>query len=374
MRSSVLFAALVACATLAGCYSRATGYGGKLTFGYASGVEVENFVKPIAPGAKLDVVAFANGSSERLTITAATSSRPDVVEIDAVRDKVVVLRAREQGLAEIEITAQDAGGATRVDKMFFHVAKPAKHGLEHGCTAADEAAYVRGEEVTLFHGMKTDDGRNVVGYGYAPLTIEPAGILELVDQPQSFPLYAYKAKRAGSVSVRSTIDGEALTVRIVEPGEPSKASLDYSDRMLEGHDAWVVAHVRLEDVELCSQNALTKARSLTPEICTVTARLDDDPNGGDSNRAQLAIITAKKFGVCKFELTLPELAGGKGVVLPGETRIGRMEFPGDRGLLARVRDELTSWPSVARDALAFAALVVVVLARRRSAGSRPPAE
>jgi hypothetical protein len=290
------------------------------------------------------------------------------VTVDTVREKLIVLRGRDPGVAEIEITARDASGASIVDKMFFHVEKPVKHGLEHACTQAAEAAYVRGEEVDLFHRMATADGRPLVGYAYTPMKIEPAGALELVAQPQAFPMYAYKAKRTGKVTVRSTIDDKTLTVRIVDRGETSNATLDHADRMIEGQTSWAVAHVSLGETELCSQNALTRARSTTPEICTVTAKLEDDPDGKDENRDQIAVIKAKKFGVCKYEVTLPELAGGKGVVLKAETKIGRQEFPGEqRALFARIAEQLGSWPTLARDALGLAALVVVALARRRRA-------
>jgi hypothetical protein len=50
----------------AGCSSKATAYGAKFTFAYAASADFENFVTPIAPGAKLDVVVFANGTEERI--------------------------------------------------------------------------------------------------------------------------------------------------------------------------------------------------------------------------------------------------------------------------------------------------------------------
>src|SRR5687767_1658462 len=138
----------VAFAVLAsGCYSKATAYGGKFTFGYESNIEVENFVKPIAAGAKLEVVAFANGTETELVITGATSSKPSVVAVDAVRNASVVLKGGEPGLAEIEITARDQAGNVLVDKMFFHVGKPATHAIEHACTEAPDAAYVLGDDV-----------------------------------------------------------------------------------------------------------------------------------------------------------------------------------------------------------------------------------
>ncbi len=318
------------CAGVSGCYSKSTGYDGKLTFAYAAGVEFENFVKPIAPGAKLDVVAFANGTEDKLVITKATSSKPGVVTIESVTERSLVLKAGEPGVADLEITARDAVGNTLVDRMFFHVARPTVHALEHGCTEGREAVYVQGETVYVYHHLATSDGRPVIGYAYAPVRVEPASALELVPQPQGASAYVFRAlTKSPRATVRSTVDGSDLSLRIVDRGELKDASLDCGGdcRILEGSSQYVVARVRLGETPVCSQNALTKARSLTPQICTVTAKLDDDAS--DTNREQLAVIEGVKLGVCKYEVTLPELDGGRGVRLTGEAKIGRVQFPGE---------------------------------------------
>ncbi|MBX3188920.1 MAG: hypothetical protein KF819_18010 [Labilithrix sp.] len=325
MRRALLLA-FSAC--VAGCFSKATAYDGKFTFAYASGLDVENFVKPIAPGAKLDVVAFANGTEDALTITKVVSSRPGVVSVESVGDRKVTLLGRQPGVADLEITAKDAAGNVLVDRMFFHVAKPAKHGLRHACTENREAAYVRGEHVDVSHGLATSDGRSIVGYAYAPVRVEPAGALELVAQPQGFDVYRFRATKANaSVSIRSTVDDGALATRIVEKKDLTEATLDHAERIVEGGMQYAVARVKLGETPVCNQNALTKARSLTPDICKVTANLDDEP-GVDSNHEQLALVTGLKFGVCEYEVTLPELGGG-GIVLKGKTKVGRLQFPGE---------------------------------------------
>ena len=331
----VLAAGLLAALSVAasGCYSKSTGYHGRFTFAYAAGAEFENFVKPVAPGAKLDVVAFANGTEDKLVITGATSSRPGVLAVKSVGERNVVLAAGEPGVADLEITARDPAGNTLVDRMFLHVEKPAVHALQHSCTEGRDAVYVQGDRVDVFHGLATSDGRTVIGYAYAPVRVEPAAALELIPQPQGASFYAFRASATNPrISIESTVDKSALSVRVVKRGELKEAALDCGGdcRTFEGRSRYVVAHVSLGATPVCSQNALTKARSLTPEICSVTAKLDED-DGTETNHDQLAIVTGIKFGVCKFEVTLPELDGGRGVRLAGEAKIGRVEFPGDGG-------------------------------------------
>ncbi len=334
-------------ATASGCYSKATAYEGKFTFAYASGLEFDNFVKPIAPGAKLDVVAFANGPEDKLVITAAKSSKPSVLAVDKINDKNLVLKAGEPGVVDLEVTARDAAGNTLVDKMFFHVAKPTVHALQHACTDGRDAVYVKGERVDIRHRLATSDGRLVIGYAYTPFRVEPQNALDLLAAPQGANAYFFRARaKTERVSIKSTVDDSTVSMRIVDRGELKDASLDCGGggdcRLLEGDERFVVARVRFGASPVCSQNALTKARSLTPEICTVTATLDGDDesekesesaraeNDG-SNRYQIASITGKKLGICKYEVTLPELDGGRGVRLSGEAKIGRVQFPGEGG-------------------------------------------
>ena len=286
-------------------------------------------MKPIAPDAKLDLHVFANGTSDKLTLVRADSSKPNVFAIDSVNGETLTVRGATPGGAELTITARDASGAELIDKMFFHVAKPATHALEHSCTEEPNAIYVRGANIDLFHNLATTDKRPVIGYGWVPVAIEPAGALELTAQPQASTLYRYKFDKAqAEVTVRSLVDGTKVSLRVVEPSEITSAQLYAPERMLIGENAYVFARTELGKAPICNPNALTCARSLTPEICRVTARLDDSLD--DSNREQLAEVTAVKYGTCELEVTLPELAGGRGIALRHKVKVGRVEYPPER--------------------------------------------
>jgi hypothetical protein len=359
---------------LCGCFSKITAHDGKFTVAYPSMVEHENFTKPIAPGAKLEVVVWANGTTEKLEIISAKSSQPDVLAIAKTKEKSIVLAGKTPGIAEIEIKAKAENGTELVDKMFFHVAKPVKHTLQHSCTEEPEAAYVVGDDVWIDHTMTTSDGRNVVGGDYLPLDISPRSALELVEQPQAGGLYWFKAKSAKTVTVRSKIDDQSITVKLLDRKDLTDARLIGSDRMLVGRSSYAVAWVSAGKIDLCSQDALTTAKSLTPDICKVTAKLDDDPDSGDSNRQQLARVQSLAFGICKYEITLPELAKGRGVTLRGEMKIGREEYPGEGGAAERVRSYLDEWSrplgaiASAKEALALIGLALLGLRRKITRG------
>lgn len=344
--AGVFLAAL--CAAQSGCYSKATGYGGHFTFAYAAGLDFENFGKPIAPGAKLDVVAFANGTEDELIITSAKSSAPGVLTVESASGSKVVLKGGTPGVADVEITARDKAGNTLVDKMFLHVEKPTVHRIQHACTENSAAVYVQGERVDIYHGLATSDGRPVIGYGYLPVRVAPASALELVGQSQGVNVYSYRAlTKTSNVTVKSTIDASELSLRVVARGDLKEASLHCGGecRLIEGSSRYVVAHVALGTTAVCNQTALTKARSLTPDICKVTAKLEDD-DGTETNHEQLAVVQGLKFGVCKYEVTLPELDGGRGVTLAGEAKVGSLKFPGEGARLDTARlleRSLSAW-------------------------------
>ena len=251
---------------LPGCYSKITAYEGNFTIGYMGpAAQLENFVKPIAPGAKLDLVVFENGTANKLSLIEATSSKPGVLKIVAVKGETRTGSGVAPGVTELTITAKGPGNARVTDKMFFHVAKPTSHAIEHMCTEEPKAAYVRGGEFAIFHNLATPDKRVVVGYYYVPITVSPKASLDFVGQPQAGTVYRYRAKQAGSVSVKSDIDGKAIEAKIIEPKEITQARLFAPTRMIAGQANYAMAHVELADgTTVCSQNALTRARSLTP--------------------------------------------------------------------------------------------------------------
>lgn len=81
-------------------------------------------------------------------------------------------------------------------------------------------------------------------------------------------------------------------------------------------------------------------------------------------------INGIAFGICKFEVTLPELAKGKGVVLKGEVKVGREEYPGEGRIDERVRSYLDDWArplgalASAKEALALLGLALLATKRR----------
>lgn len=354
---------LLAASGLAGCYSKATAYDGRFTVAYAGPLaSVENFVKPIAPGAKLDLAVFANGTTDELGILEVVSSKPNVLRVASIHGELLTVQGVSPGTAELTITVKDGDGKRVTDKMFFHVAKPATHGLAHICTEEPKAAYLKGSDVVVFHSLATTDKRPIIGYDYRPLTVSPAPALEFVVQPQTANIYRYRAAQTNAdVTVKSNIDGKTISVRVIEPSEIERATLYGPETMLTGNSSYAFGHLELADgTDICSQNALTRAKSLSPDVCKVTAKLEDSLD--DSNREQLAVIDALRFGTCELEMTFPEL-GDRGLVLRRSIKVGRVEYPSDK----RESSPRPSWPLWTFLGLAQLVAIGMLVRSRRAA-------
>lgn len=101
--------------------------------------------------------------------------------------------------------------------------------------------------------------------------------------------------------MRSTVDGSELALRVVERGELKTATMRVPARLLERQAAFAVVDVIHGDTPVCNQTARTRARSLTPATCEVTAKMEDEPSE-DENHAQLARVTAARRGAARLGL------------------------------------------------------------------------
>lgn len=333
----LLIAALLA---LPACYSRLTGNAGEFTFGYLTDVELENFNKPLAPGSKLDLVAFENGSEDTtLEVVSARSSKPDVLTVTTTSDERATVEAVSEGEARIEMTARRADGTEVDDAVYMNVAEPTDIELGHSCTDADMAAYIASDKLAVPFQLSTDDGRTVIGEDYLPVEPEPKGSLKYIGKPrgQSW-LYFLGGPPADRMRLRSTVDDTSLWMRLVRrsdvdqlrPTPPSERA-----QTVVGEQTSVAVLPLADHDPVCQSNAMTRAKSLTPDICEVSADLDGD--GSNWNRQQLAIVEGRAFGTCRARITLPETDGGDGLSHTFEVPVGK--FPDEETSTAERDDD-----------------------------------
>ena len=315
---------------MAGCYSRLTGNTGRFTFGYLTDVELENFNKPLAPGSRLDLVAFENGTDdETLPIISARSDKPAVLTVVSTNEHHTTIEALAPGHTRITVRARQPDGSIVEDSVFMHVAAAEHMQLEHTCTDTPKAAYLAGRTLAVPFQRTSGEGRAVVGYDYLPVSVEPAGALELLGRPRRFSEFVFRAGPAADpIRIRSQVDATTILLRTVRRSDvdrimPSPAT--QKARTVAGRKIAVRFTPMAGRDPVCQADLLTKARSLTPEVCHVSADLDE--NGSNWNRRQLAIVEGREFGICRYEIVFPEAAGGDG--LRGVFKLPVGAFPGD---------------------------------------------
>ncbi|WP_168210710.1 Ig-like domain-containing protein [Persicimonas caeni] len=330
LAASLLFASF----TLTGCFSRLTGNEGQFTFGYLTDVQIENFNKPIAPGARLDLVAFENGSDDKqYRVVEATSSNPKVLTVASVNGRHAVLEGVAPGSARITMTVRRADGTTLEDSVFMSVAKPTALELAHTCADTPKAAYVASDNLTVPFALHAEDGRAVVGYRYVPVDVEPKGALKFVSRPREFSEIVFRAgPPAEDVRITSKVDDTSLELRLVRRSDvdqirPEPATLQALTAV--GYEQFVGFYPMAGTDPVCQSGMLTEARSLTPDICKVSADLDE--NGSNWNRAQMARVKGVGFGICRYEITFPEAAGGDGLTEAFTMPVGQFPEGDDAG-------------------------------------------
>lgn len=349
---------LVAALALSGCYSRLTGNQGRLQFAYEAAVDVLDFNKPLAPGARLDLLARTLGDDEDAGIASAESSHPEVIRIVAQNRTHVVLQGGAVGAAQITLTTED--GTT--DTVDMYVASPTAVSLSHACTNEAFAVYPADSDVVIPFGMSRGEGQPVIGYGFWPIKITPSKALALdrASRDQGALHFASTQPRH-RVAIRSTIDDAILGLALASTDEIDGVRVDGAGLppMFEGSSAMVGFVPSVGGVPFCQASLLTRARSKSPKVCNATARLSDDSDE-ETNTAGLVRIVAKKYGVCEFEVSFPEAAAGAGLSRSYRLPVGK--FPSLDGEAAAER----TWPVWAAPLLALIApLMLLPFARRR---------
>lgn len=301
------------------CFSFLTGNDGKFRFAYRASSDVVDFNKPIAPGARLDLLARTLGSSDELEIASATSSNPDVLSVVEVHPSHVTVQGGTVGKARISIRTTDG----LEDSVDMHVARPDAMYLAHSCTQETFAVYPANARIAIPYGLERGDQQPVIGYGFWPIRIRPSKSLELDKTSRDDGALYFKTGDARHrVAIRSTIDDAILGLALVQNSEVDGMKGPGSLRMVEGSEAIVGFEPTVGGVAFCQARVKTKARSLTPDICDATAKLDDD---ADENEFGFVRVKAKKYGICKFEAQFPEGNNGAGVTRSLEVPVGK--FP-----------------------------------------------
>ncbi len=309
-----------------GCVSKVTGNEGNLTFQYPADDSLLDFNKPIAIGAKLDImVREVGGNNPTVELSGATSDDPKVLAVRSFQGHTFVLEGIGDGSAMIEVTAKTSDGSIVKDSvnMLSRAAEVLK--MRHYCTSESLGHYLVDQDIWIPYDLERKNGQSVIGYGYHPITIAPAAALAInqTDKDQVHFRF-HTAATPQNASLTSTIDSAKLSVQLHTQGEIDGAIMDGGDAANKAQVAlthFVLIRPTFGGAPICQANADFTAETTTADVCTVTA-LTAKRTGKDIETGYGWIqITGKKVGKCNFNVSFTKANDGKGLVAPFEVNV-----------------------------------------------------
>jgi len=172
LRHSVLLA-LLTFVLMPACKSVLTGNEGNLEFTYPADDRVADFNKPIAVGAKLELEVRDAGSRKAVSLTSASTEDDSVLRVVSFSGSKLILEGVSSGGTLVLVEANTTGGALG-DSVNMLARVPEVMKLANTCVTEASAQYLTGQDIIIPYDFEMSNGQPVIGFGYFPITLEPA--------------------------------------------------------------------------------------------------------------------------------------------------------------------------------------------------------
>ncbi|MCP4809141.1 MAG: hypothetical protein GY913_13000 [Proteobacteria bacterium] len=308
MKRLILLAPLLA----TGCQSTLTGNEGNFRFSYMADDWVNDFNKPVAVGASLDIEVRGVGSNTPVTLSSAAYDDAAVLEVTSFDGMDIIVTGTGDGLALLEGEGE-LDGETLTDSVNMQAAVPEVLMLAHACSTANEAAYILDRDVVVAFEMQMENTQPVIGYGYYPVELDSTSAAVEHDSTSQIWISVNTGDVEESITMSSTIDDTTLTMELAEEGRIDG---------VEEPTAWVVEDIDVGDTNaffirpmigelvVCQSDVLMTVASDTPETCAVH---EHDPEGDGENETGWFAVEGVGAGTCLYTVTYASGAEGEGV-------------------------------------------------------------
>ncbi len=313
--AAVIAAIAVGLVVASGCMSRQTGKSGNLEFAYAADDDLVDFNKPIAVGAKLDLLVSEAGTHKRVELESAETDDPAILAVDGFNGRTITLEGKSEGISTVNVGAEVPDGSVVEDSIDMSVAVPTVLKMRHYCTSEATGYYLAGQEVWVPFDMELDNGRAVVGYGYFPVDIEPADSAQLdqTTKDQAHLRLTLPSDKQ-TITLNSTIDDASLELELQEPGDIDGIELvTENPRVDKGKTGLVYFLPTVGGKPVCQARTSIEAQSETPDICDVSAAEQPEDSQHGANEWGWVSVQGKDGGTCEFTVTYSDANGGAGV-------------------------------------------------------------
>ena len=299
--------------TAVGCQSTLTGNEGNFRFSYWAVDWVNDFNKPVAVGAMLDLEVRGVGSNTAVDLTAATFDDPLVLEVSSFASKDITILGTGSGLALLEVEGT-LDGETLTDSVNMQSKVPEVLELAHTCDGlADEAAYLVDHDIIVGFEMEMSNSQPVIGYGYYPVELTATSATVDHDSVSQIWISVNTGDVAESVVMSSTIDDTTLSLELATEGQIDG---------VQEPTAWVIEDIDVGDTNgfytrpligdlvVCQSDVNMTVESDTPDICAIH---EHDPDGNGEYETGWFAVEGVAEGTCEYTVTYPDGAEGAGV-------------------------------------------------------------
>ncbi len=299
---------------LVGCESTLTGNEGNFQFSYEADDRVNDFNKPVAVGASLDLEVRDVGARQPVTLSSAAFVDDTVLVVASFADQNVTITGVGEGTALLEVEGTTTGGETLTDSVNLLAAVPDVLELRHTCTDQPEAAYLTSSRAWIPFELERSNGQPVIGYGYYPLESLSGATLNVSDSTQTH-IALDTAPQASDLTLASSIDDTTLDLVIATEGQIDGVS-DPIAVVVEDIDVgdtnpfYVLPTVGGRPV--CQATVLKTVTSNTPDICTIRERDPAPGTGDESFESGWFDVTGVMQGTCEYTVTYPGGNAGSG--------------------------------------------------------------
>ncbi len=303
-----LFAGLAAVAPA--CETTLSGEEGNFTFSYAADDDPLDTGKPLAAGAKLQLRVAQAGTNRTVEVTQATSDDASVMKVHSFSGNRVIVQGVADGGARLDVRGNVSNGTEQADHITLQVREAKKLVLSHACATGETAAYPVDVDAAVVYELQLASGQPVVGYGYWPVTLAPEDGLALDQTSTSQQFMVFRTGTTpGDVTMTSTIDDAALTLRLVELSAIDGAAFHrISTRQVKVDGTSVVNVVpTVGDLAVCGALTQVAVTNDSPEVCDVTPT-GTAPESEDTPTNSFGWVTVKgkEVGTCAFTISWPD--------------------------------------------------------------------
>ncbi len=262
----------------------------------------------LAAGSHVRMKAITKADNKQADITAVDSDDKAIIDVVDFNANQVTFSALQAGQTTIQLSAIDAASNSVFDDVIpLEVRTVASTVINN--TSCKDAVIPTQSRVVLPYSMRDANDKRLTGYGYYPVSFEPAG-LTVDDKLQSVEqIRILTGDSPGDFQLVSELPTSDVTLHVVDPTEITTFSLandqeteELSTLHIEESTSIVAAlDIKAADKSVCGDSEHFNVHSLTPEVCT----------GHISSLGSIYFLNAtpQEPGTCTLDIQLLDATG-----------------------------------------------------------------